>query len=80
MNAQLANMKYSGAGNGPSLPHQLTEESNVEPTPNVPQITIWHCFMDMLRRQKADYIPNYPLPPNISYHDCGRMISFRSVL
>ena len=63
-------MKLSG--NQCPVAHQLTDASGVQPTPDLPVISIWLDVMCVLRRLYTPYTLRYGLAPGVSYSDHGR--------
>ena len=68
-------MKLSG--NQCPLPHQLTMASGVQPTPELPVISIWLDVMCVFRREGKPFNLKYELAPGVSYSDHGRDLLFR---
>ena len=54
------------------IAHQLTYASGVQPTPDLPVISIWLDVMCVLRRLGSPYLLRYGLAPGVTYADHGR--------
>ena len=71
------NWKMKLSGNQFPVAHQLTVASGVQPTPDLPTISIWLDVMCVLRRLYAPFCLQYGLAPGVTYSDHGRDLLFR---